>query len=34
MIELDNNIKDPHLNTTSDIVPALASTEQSSGSQE
>jgi hypothetical protein len=34
MTELDNNIKDAHISTTSDTVPALASTEQSSGSQE
>lgn len=34
MTELDNNIKGAHLSTASDTVRALASTEQSSGSQE
>ncbi|PNF40814.1 hypothetical protein B7P43_G16652 [Cryptotermes secundus] len=34
MIELDNNIKDAHVSTTSDTVPELPSNEQSSGSQE
>jgi hypothetical protein len=34
MTELDDNIKDSCVSTTSDIVPAVASTEQETASQE